>query len=184
MALDKEYFDAISIDVVKKKYYNANKVEAVFADIRRQADELREENERMRAALSALADRRVELGDAMLSAQGVYRGIVERANARAGEIVAEAERRAKEIVAETQRQQDAAVQRTERLFNAMKKQHLAAIDTLNAEWQAYLCSLYTEEPGREGGGEAAPEDLSAKVDAIAHQLYAMDGEDGSGGAEF
>ena len=28
MALDQNYFDAINIDVVKKKYYNANKVNA------------------------------------------------------------------------------------------------------------------------------------------------------------
>ena len=63
MALNQEYFDAIHIDVVKKKYYNANKVEAVFADIRREAEALTAENERMRSALSALADRRVELGD-------------------------------------------------------------------------------------------------------------------------
>ena len=31
MALDQNYFDAINIDVVKKKYYNANKVNAVGA---------------------------------------------------------------------------------------------------------------------------------------------------------
>ena len=37
MALNKEYFDAIHIDVVKKKYYNANTVEAVFSDIKEQA---------------------------------------------------------------------------------------------------------------------------------------------------
>ena len=37
MALDKAYFDAIHIDVVKKKYYNANKVNALLADVRAQA---------------------------------------------------------------------------------------------------------------------------------------------------
>ncbi len=30
MALDQKYFDDINIDVVKKKYYNANKVNAVL----------------------------------------------------------------------------------------------------------------------------------------------------------
>ena len=43
MALDKEYFDAISIDLVKKKYYNANKVNAVLDDIRAQALAMTEE---------------------------------------------------------------------------------------------------------------------------------------------
>ena len=32
MALDQAYFDAINIDLVKKKYYNANKVEAVLEE--------------------------------------------------------------------------------------------------------------------------------------------------------
>ena len=173
MALDKEYFDNIKIEVVKKKYYNAKKVEAVFDDIRRQAKELNAENERMRQALSALADRRVELGDAVLSAQGVYRGLVEKANERAEEIVAEARRRAEEITAETQRQQDEAVQRVEKLFSTMKAQHEEAIETINAEWQDYLCGLYAErggEPSAEAP-EEAPGDLQAKVGAIAQELF-------------
>ncbi len=173
MALDKEYFENIKIEVVKKKYYNAKKVEAVFDDIRRQAKELNAENERMRQALSALADRRVELGDAVLSAQGVYRGLVEKANERAEEIVAEARRRAEEITAETQRQQDEAVQRVETLFSTMKAQHEEAIETINAEWQDYLCGLYAErgeEPSAEEP-EEAPGDLQAKVGAIAQELF-------------
>ena len=157
MALDKEYFENIKIEVVKKKYYNAKKVEAVFDDIRRQAKELNAENERMRQALSALADRRVELGDAVLSAQGVYRGLVEKANERAEEIVTEARRRAEEIKAETQRQQDEAVHRVEKLFSTMKAQHAAAIDTINSEWQEYLCGLYAER------GEEAPKELREKT---------------------
>ena len=173
MALDKEYFDNIKIEVVKKKYYNAKKVEAVFDDIRRQARELNAENERMRQALSALADRRVELGDAVLSAQGVYRGLVEKANERAEEIVAEARRRAEEITAETQRQQDEAVQRVEKLFSTMKAQHEEAIETINAEWQDYLCGLYAERGGEPSAEvpEEAPGDLQAKVGAIAQELF-------------
>ena len=196
MALDQEFFDAIHIEVVKKKYYNANKVEAVFADIRREAEELTAENERMRAALSALADRRVELGDAMLSAQGVYRGIVEKAKARAAEIVAEAERRAADIEEEARQQQSAAIERVERLFGVMKEQHLTAIETINKEWQDYLCGLYPEEAAGEQPAEtdadAAPEeevpadpspsepmpaDLADKVDAIARELFAIGEEE-------
>lgn len=192
MALNQEYFDAIHIDVVKKKYYNANKVEAVFADIRREAEELNAENERMRTALSALADRRVELGDAMLSAQGVYRGIIEKANARAADIVAEAERRAAAIEEEARQQQSAAIERVERLFGVMKEQHLAAIETLNKEWQDYLCGLYPEEGEAAGDDSAAlaeeapadapaedplPADLADKVDAIARELFAIGEEE-------
>ena len=38
MALDAAYFDSIYIEVVKKKYYEAAKVQKVFRDIRRQAE--------------------------------------------------------------------------------------------------------------------------------------------------
>ena len=210
MALDQEYFDAIHIDVVKRKYYNANKVEAVFADIRREAEELTAEDERMRAAPAAPGDRRVELGDAMLSAQGVYRGIVEKAKARAAEIVAEAERRAADIEEEARQQQSAAIERVERLFGVMKEQHLAAIEALNSEWQDYLCGLYPEEapapeaaeeqpaaeplpaeepapgeadeqtaeaPSAEAPAVELPPDLSEKVDAIAREVFAIDGDE-------
>ena len=53
MALNQDFFDSIQIDVVKRKYYNANKVNAVFDEIRLQAQELITENESLRAALSA-----------------------------------------------------------------------------------------------------------------------------------
>ena len=79
MALDQEYFDSIHIDVVKKKYYNANKVEAVFADIRKQAQELMEENARLREQLQGVGDRKAELGEAVFSAQELYRDIIEKA---------------------------------------------------------------------------------------------------------
>ena len=38
MALDKEFFDSVNIDVVKKKYYNANKVNALLSNIQQQAE--------------------------------------------------------------------------------------------------------------------------------------------------
>ena len=105
MALDKEYFDGIQIDLVKKKYYNANKVNAVFADIQAQAQTLLEENEQMRAQLARLNGQKAEIGEAVLSAQQIYREIVDKANVRAAEIVAGAEKRREEIQAENLRQQ-------------------------------------------------------------------------------
>ena len=174
MALDKEYFDAIHFKVAKKKYYNARKVDAVLEDIRSQAEALIAENERMQQALSSLAERRVELGDAVLSAQGVYKSIVDAANAQGAEIVAEAQRRAAEIVEETQRQQDEGVRRVERCFTSMKRQHKSAIEELNKEWQEYLCTLYPAPEAPEAAEESAPEDLEEKVDAIARELFSFE----------
>ena len=167
MALNKDYFDAIHIDVVKKKYYNANKVEAVFRDIRAQAEALTEENERLRAQLEQFNGKKAEIGEAVLSAQTIYRDIVSKANARAEEIIAAAEQEKQDIIAETQRQQEYAVSRVEKCYARMKEQHMACIEAINGEWQEFLCGLFPED---EEPGAAVPSDLSDKVSAIAKQL--------------
>ena len=177
MALDQAYFDSIHIDVVKKKYYNANKVEAVFKDIRQQAEALLAENEAMRRQLTVINDRKFEIGDAVLSAQAIYREVVAKANQRAEEIVAEAELQRAEILEETQRRQEYAVQRVESCYSRMKEQHLACIEAINAEWQDFLCGLFPED---EGVPSPPPEDLGDKVGAIAEELFSIgDGSENS-----
>ena len=196
MALDAEYFDSIYIEVVKKKYYDAAKVQAVFEDIRRRAEELNEENARLRRELEQHNERRVELGDALLSAQSVYQDVVDKARVRADAITAEAEKRSQALMAETRReseqilarsrkQEENAARRVEAAFDRMKQLHLASVDALNAQWQAFLCSLDGEEepePVREEPCPAEPEpeelpaDLEEKVGAIAQELFAMEQE--------
>ena len=224
MALNAEYFDSIYIEVVKKKYYEAGKVRAVFEDIRRQAEALNEENERLRRELEEIRERRAELGDTMLSAQTLYQEIVERgrekaaaltaeAEDRAAAITAEAERRGEETMAEarrkshlllsrSRRQEEEVVRRVEEAFNRLRELHQSSIDSLNAQWQDFLCSLdpetvlidlppaETPPPAPEEDGEAPkpvvlrkpetpeepdfPPDLEEKVGAIASQLFSME----------
>lgn len=203
MALDAEYFDSIYIDVVKKKYYNAGKVQAVFEDIRRQAEALNAENESLRRQLASVNDRRVELGDALLSAQAVYQDVVERAKARAAEItdaaqrqaaatLEDAQRRSEAMLSESRRREDGAVRRVETAFNRMKELHMASIDALNAQWQDFLCGLDPEaeeptpqnqEPEATAAAwtEPAPEEalqaeLEEKVGAIADQVFSLEEE--------
>ncbi len=195
MALNKDYFDAINIDVVKKKYYNANKVEAVFSDIRRQAEVLYAENEAMRLQLDALNGKKFEIGDAVLSAQMIRNEIMERANAEAKAIIAEAERRRDEIIGESLQQQEYAVQKVEACYTRMKEQHMACIDAINTEWQGFLCGLYEEddaEPcailperaymGAKAGTEYEDDDISlddlrSKLKAIASDMFSTEDED-------
>ena len=172
MALNQEYFDAIHIDVVKKKYYNANKVNAVFEDIRQQAEALNAENEAMRRQLDSLNDKKAEIGGAVLSAQTIYREVVAKANQRAGEILADAERRREEIVAESMAQQEYAVQRVEACYTRMKQQHLNCIEAINAEWQDFLCGLLPEDEQ-----ENTPADMREKIGAIASELFSIGQEE-------
>lgn len=174
MALDKEYFDSIHIDIVKKKYYNANKVEAVFEDIRNQAEALNEENKRMRDQLDTLNGTRFEIGNAILTAQTVYKELVDKANQRAKNIIAEAEQQRDEIINEAREQQEYAVQRVERCYSRIKEQHMAAIDSINAEWQEFLCGLYPEDEEQQleaPAGGISQKDIESKVDAIARELF-------------
>ena len=172
MALNKEYFDSIHIDVVKKKYYNANKVEAVFRDIQSQAAVLIEENKRMRDQLDAVNDTKVEIGDAILTAQKVYKEVVDKANARAAAIIADAEQQREEMLKETAAQQEYAVQRVEHCYSRMKEQHMAAIDALNSEWQDFLCGLYPDDEEKPAASsEISQKDIEEKVGAIAKELF-------------
>ena len=200
MALDAEYFDSIYIEVVRKKYYNADKVQEVFADIRKQAEELTAENERLRKELEEMNGRRVELGDALLSAQSIYQDVLDHAKVKAAEITAEAERKAKAtlfdarqqreaLLADARRQQDSAVRKVESAFNRMKKLHMDSVNVLNAQWRDFLCGLYPEGEsqnaapadllpdlqGKEDDAELPP-DLAEKLGALADQVFSMDGE--------
>ena len=182
MALDQEYFDSIHIDVVKKKYYNANKVEAVFADIRRQAQALEAENAELRRQLAEKGDPSAEITDAVYSAQSVYRAIIERANERAQAILEQAEQQRLAILDDNQRQRDYSVQLVERCLQRVRDQQQATLGTLNAAWQEFLCGLYPEDEGLQerpkGPAESAageiPADLGEKVDAIARELFAVE----------
>ena len=170
MALDREYFDAINIDLVKKKYYNANKVNAVLEDIRAQALAMTEELNAARVQLAALNSQKAEIGEAVMSAQQIYREIVEKANTRAADIVAEAERKRAALEKDNARLEEYAVKRVESCFAMAREQHLAAIEAINSEWQEFLCGLDSadaDENGDETDAAALPRDIGDRLAAIA-----------------
>ena len=180
MALDQAYFDSIQIDLVKRKYYNANKVEAVFADIRRQAQALMEENEELRRQLSERADPREQITEAVCSAQSVYRVLLEKANERADAIVAEAEEKRRAIEEEETRQRESAVQLVDQCLSRVREQQKAAMDSLNATWQDFLCGLYPEDESKAAAPAEEPvgqEDLDERVIAIARELFEIENLD-------
>ena len=102
MALDEAYFNSINIDVAKKKYYNVNKVEAVLADIRREAAAMNEENARLRREVERMTSEKLSVGDALISAKELAQRIVSDANAQAEDIVRAAEEKREQIIADTE----------------------------------------------------------------------------------
>ena len=141
MALNQAFFDAIDIEVVKKKYYNANKVNALLDDIRAQAFALSEENASLREQLRILSEKKAEIGETLMGAQVLAKRIIEQANARADEIVRDAEAKRDEILKDSTKTQEYAAQNVEAIIDELKAEHLRCIDMLSARWQSFLCGL-------------------------------------------
>ncbi len=177
MALDQAYFDSIRLEVIKKKYYSASRVEAVLADIRQQARALQAENEELRRRLAEKDDPNNDLTEAIFSAQSVYRTIVERARRRADEILLAAERQRAVLQDDNQLQREYSVQAVEQCLQRVRDQQQSVMDTINSAWQEFLCGLYPEDSPPDRPLETAadiPPDLGEKVDAIARELFSID----------
>ena len=172
MALDKEFFDSVNIDVVKKKYYNANKVNALLDEIRSRAGELSAENAALREQLGLLNRQKSDIGDTLMSAQALAKQIVEQANAKAEAIIREAELRGREIESAAAAQQEHAVRSVEACFDELKQEHLRSIELINARWQQFLCGIMPEEQPEDQPvrPEAEPED--DECEAAAEDEYA------------
>ena len=174
MPLDKDFFDSIQIDVVKKKYYNANKVHAVLDEIRAKAEELNAENAELRARLNEQDGQRMEMGDAILTAQRISREIIQRANSRAAAIIADAEARSAEMSGRTERRTEYAAQKVEECLSAVREAQEKSIEAINESLQNFLIGLYSEDQ------EASSEDLSdleRRVNTIAKDISSLESED-------
>lgn len=179
MALDKEYFDGISIEVVKKKYYNANKVNSLLEDIRAQAQALTDENLRLKEELDAVGSGKAEISEVLLSAQSQARLVLSKARREAAAIIRDAQTRAG---TENLDAQENAAKCVEHCIDVLKKQQLDNIDALNRQWQEFLCNLLPDkrdaEPcAAEAEGEEPPMDeLENRVTAIAKALKEITGK--------
>ena len=175
MALDRDFFDSISIELVKKKYYNANKVNAVLEDIRAQAETLSEENQSLRKQLEAYNGQKAEIGDAVVSARTVYKEIVDMANGCAAAIVKDAQRKHDALTEENARMQDYAVKRVGECIEKLKAQTLQTLELINSEWQSFLCDLEgkPEEAAAEKTAEKTYPDIGEKLEAIEKELHSI-----------
>lgn len=163
MALNQEFFDSINIEVVKKKYYNANKVNALLDEIRARAAAIEAENAQLHDQLRQLTDKKAEIGETLMSAQALAKQIVEQANERAAAIISAAEAKRDEMAEDGTREQEFAARSVEACFEELKAEHMKCIEILNNRWQQFLIGLEPEEFKT----PAAPIAIPAKPAAIA-----------------
>ena len=148
MALNQEFFDSIQIDVVKRKYYNANKVNAVFDEIRLQAQELMDENESLRAALSTRDQEYENTRNKLLAVQEVYRETLDKAHERADAVLREAKKKAESITAEAEEKNARAERLVKDCFERIRRMEEDNLKYLNSQLQSFLQELGADGPRR------------------------------------
>lgn len=131
-----EFFEGISFDIAKQKYYNANKVDAALADIRAAAAELIAENESLRARLDSVGMSRERVGELMLGAQDKADDIIRRANAEAEEIIKNARLQAEGIIVSGKAEVGGS--------GGLSANQLAAIDKLNKQLDDFNVAQATQ----------------------------------------
>ncbi len=188
MPLEKEYLESLGLEIAKKKYYNAAKVESVIETFSRRSAELESENALLRERAEALDSGREEIGDAILSAKVVARQLIAEAKEQAEALLSDAKREAEETLSaakeESERLVAEAKEKAEALFEDgetreqktirgaqdaylhLREQCLDAVKMLDGEWQRFLCSFSDESDAQ----SRLPDEFSDKLGELAECL--------------
>ena len=155
MAAILDYFDNISIDVAKRKYYNINKVNAVLEELRSQAVELVEEIERQRMELDGL---RTKLSQIQIDGQqtqgmfekmqNLYRETLAKAHERADGIMREAEADSAQLTQNARARTESAAKLLEESIQAIyarEEQNLRFLDSRLQQLKTVLNGQNPEE---------------------------------------
>lgn len=125
MSVTMEFFDGITFDIAKQKYYNANKVDARMEEIKAAFAELIEENNELRRQINDVGLSKERVAELIMGAQAKADEMIKDANAKAEEIINKAKLDADGIVVSRK-----ASDGGEKTLGLTQNQ-LAAIDKLN-----------------------------------------------------
>ena len=98
MSVTMEFFDGITFDIAKQKYYNANKVDARMEEIKAAFAELIEENNELRRQINDVGLSKERVAELIMGAQAKADEMIKDANAKAEEIINKAKLDADGIV--------------------------------------------------------------------------------------
>lgn len=177
MALDRNYFNSIKLDPIKRKYYDIYAVDNLLVDIRRQAELMNHRYEELRAELEARSAEKEDcrkkgqiLSEEIVTLRATLKEAEQRA-ASAEEKAAAAEQKLSET-AERGKTTDGTYNMkdqpdlVEEMYESMKKIYASGLQTLEEQWQEYL----------ENSNSKVPEDLSSKISKIANALQEINEE--------
>ena len=197
MAPDKDFLASLGLEIAKKKYYNAAKVESVVEELHSRAAALEEQNAALRARVEDMSYGKEEIGDAILSAKAIAQQLLAEAREEADALTAAAREKAEGLLAEAREEaekqlsgvreeavrlkaeseerlsvcesrEQEAIRRVEDIYLQLRGQYESALRTLDGEWQRFLCSLGDERAKKTE--PPLPEDLAEKLGEIAQSL--------------
>ena len=138
MSVTMEFFDGITFDIAKQKYYNANKVDARLAEIKAAFAELIEENNELRRQINDVGLSKERVAELIMGAQAKADEMIKDANAKAEEIINKAKLDADGIVVSRK-----ASDGGEKTLGLTQNQ-LAAIDKLNKQLDDFNVAQATQ----------------------------------------
>lgn len=138
MSVTMEFFDGITFDIAKQKYYNANKVDARMEEIKAAFAELIEENNKLRRQINDVGLSKERVAELIMGAQAKADEMIKDANAKAEEIINKAKLDADGIVVSRK-----ASDGGEKTLGLTQNQ-LAAIDKLNKQLDDFNVAQATQ----------------------------------------
>lgn len=138
MSVTMEFFDGITFDIAKQKYYNANKVDARMEEIKAAFAELIEENNELRRQINDVGLSKERVAELIIGAQAKADEMIKDANAKAEEIINKAKLDADGIVVSRK-----ASDGGEKTLGLTQNQ-LAAIDKLNKQLDDFNVAQATQ----------------------------------------
>lgn len=138
MSVTMEFFDGITFDIAKQKYYNANKVDARMEEIKAAFAELIEENNELRRQINDVGLSKERVAELIMGAQAKADEMIKDANAKAEEIINKARLDADGIVVSRK-----ASDGGEKTLGLTQNQ-LAAIDKLNKQLDDFNVAQATQ----------------------------------------
>ncbi len=138
MSVTMEFFDGITFDIAKQKYYNANKVDARMEEIKAAFAELIEENNELRRQIDDVGLSKERVAELIMGAQAKADEMIKDANAKAEEIINKARLDADGIVVSRK-----ASDGGEKTLGLTQNQ-LAAIDKLNKQLDDFNVAQATQ----------------------------------------
>ncbi|MCF0138049.1 MAG: hypothetical protein HUJ66_06785 [Oscillospiraceae bacterium] len=133
MSITLEAFDDLGLEIVKQKYYNANKVNAKIEELRTAVSELLEENTKLKAQLESSK----KAAAAELKAQQAADAKLKEAQRKADAIIKEANEKARSIVG-------SAKPAPETVSVGLSEKQLDLIDELNRQLDSLSTSQTTQ----------------------------------------